>query len=195
MTRKSSSARKTDGPTLEEIEFKRGPLWEFVCDETTRHLDLEGAIRSGKTTAALWKVLYSCVTHCDIHWLICRFSDGETRTKLRPQWMKICEQAGVGMTWNSGELAYDLPNGARVYAFGLKAQDQLSRYAKLRGLTLAGIYVDQAEELPADVYLELKGRLSQAGQPQQLLLTPNPPTEESWLATEFPEDKRHRFNS
>lgn len=175
------------------VEFKRGPLWDFMQDHT-RHVDLEGAIRSGKTTAALWKVLYSCVTHPGIAWLICRYSDADTRTKLRPRWAEICTAAGVSTTWNASELRYELPNRATVHAFGLKAQDQLSRYAKLRGLTLAGVYVDQAEELPADLYSELKGRLSQSGQPQQLLLTPNPPPEDSWLAREFPEDNRHRHN-
>ena len=50
-----------------------GPVAEFLTDET-RHLDLEGAIRSGKTTAALWKVLDSCLAHPGIHWLICRYT-------------------------------------------------------------------------------------------------------------------------
>ena len=61
---------------------------------------------------------------------------------------------------------------------------------------LAGILVDQAEELPFDVYSELKGRLSQPGYHHQLIVTPNPPSEGHWLATEFPEDNRkptHRY--
>ena len=42
--------------------------------------------------------------------------------------------------WNAQEFYDELPNGSRVYLFGLKAQDASARYAKLRGLTLAGIF-------------------------------------------------------
>ncbi len=181
-------------PTAEvhEVAFK-GELWNFMRDET-RYIDIEGAFRSGKTTAVLWKVLKSCIDHPGIQWLICRFSDGETRTKLRPRWREVCDEYGVPPTWNPEELAFDFPNGSKVYCFGLKAADEASKYAKLRGLTLAGVYVDQAEELPEDVYTELKGRLSQPGQPHQLILSPNPPSEDSWLAVEFPEDNHVRHH-
>jgi hypothetical protein len=55
-------------------------------------------------------------------------------------------------------------------------------------MTLAGIYNDQSEELPHDVFSEMMGRLSQSGYPHQLILTPNPPDPNHWLAREFPED-------
>ena len=169
----------------------RGPVAAFLTD-TTRHLDLEGAIRSGKTTAALWKVLTSCCTHPGIHWLICRFSDEDTRTKLKPMWEKVCVDAGVPMRWNAQFKYYECANGSRVYCFGLKAQDLTMRYAKFRGVTLAGVYVDQTEELPFDIYEELTGRLSQVGFPQQIILTPNPPDENHWLATRFPAENRYK---
>ena len=173
------------------VQF-HGPLWAFVCDRTHRHVDLEGALRSGKTTAALWKVILSCIDYPGIKWLICRYSDGDTRTKVRPRFLELIADAGLRVVWDAREDAYKFGNRSWVYAFGLKAQDQVTRYAKLRGLTLAGVYVDQAEELPHDIYEELKGRLSQSGMPQQLLLSPNPPAEDHWIAREFPTDNRYR---
>ncbi len=167
-----------------------GPVAEFLTDETEQ-LDLEGAIRSGKTTAALRKVLRSCLKHPGIHWLICRFSDGDTASKLRPVFEKLAVDAGVPFTWHAQQKYYELGNGSWVYAFGLKAQSLPERYAKFRGVTLASIYNDQTEELPYDIYQELIGRLSQAGYPQQIILTPNPMEEDSWLATEFPEDNKY----
>lgn len=165
----------------------KGPVSEFLLD-TTRHIDLEGAFRSGKTTVALWKVLTSCLDHPGIAWLICRYGDGDTQSKLKPPWRAICEMAGVVPSWDPHALCDTLPNGSKVYIFGIKAQDQVTRYAKLRGITLAGIYNDQTEELPKDVFQEFMGRLSQNHYPHQLLLTPNPPDENHWLAEEFPED-------
>jgi hypothetical protein len=169
----------------------RGVTAEFMQD-TTRHIDFEGAFRVGKTTAALWKVFNSCLAHPGIQWLICRYSDGDTQTKLKPPWRAICRQANVRVTWDSAELCDVFPEvdgrQSKVYIFGIKAQDQTSRYGKFRGMTLAGIYNDQTEELPHDVFLEMMGRLSQSGFPHQLLLTPNPPDPNHWLASEFPED-------
>lgn len=169
-----------------------GPVAEFFSDQTEQ-IDLEGAIRSGKTTVALWKVLTSCLEHPGIHWLICRYSDGDTASKLRPVFEAICVQAGVPFVWKAQQKYYELANGSWVYAFGLKAQSLPERYAKFRGVTLASIYNDQTEELPYDIYQELIGRLSQRGFPQQILLTPNPMEEDSWLAKEFPEDNKYRY--
>ena len=171
----------------------RGPVAEFLTDDTEQ-IDLEGAIRSGKTTAALWKVLESCLTHPGIHWLICRFSEEQTNTILRPRWEEICFEAGVPLKWTATGRYFELPNLARVYCFGIKAQSLTERYAKFRGVTLACIYNDQTEELPWDVYQELVGRLSQVGMPHQIVLTPNPMEEDSWLSREFPETNhlKHR---
>ncbi len=163
-----------------------GEMAAFMAD-TTRLIDLEGAFRSGKTTAALWKVFKSCVDHPGIHWLIGRYSDGDTQSILKPIWRDVLSMAGVTPEWDPAASCDVLPNGSRIYIRGLKAQDVVSRYAKLRGMTLAGVYEDQGEELPKDIFDELIGRLSQKGYPHQLILTPNPPGEDHWLAQEFPE--------
>jgi hypothetical protein len=187
----------------------KGVVAEFLLDET-RMIDFEGAFRVGKTTAALRKVLRSCIKYPGIQWLICRYSDGDTQTKLKPPWRTMCRNAGVKVQWDSAEMCDVFPcikdgevctadshkncggKQSRVYIFGVKSQDQTSRYGKFRGMTLGGIYNDQTEELPHDVFLEMTGRLSQNGYPHQLLLTPNPPDENHWLTREFPEDNHLR---
>jgi hypothetical protein len=172
----------------------KGQMAAFMEDQT-RHIDLEGAFRSGKTTAALWKVFQSCIDHPGIQWLICRYSDGDTQSKLKPSWRAILRTTGITPQWDPAEMCDVLPNGSKIYIFGLKAQDQISRYGKLRGIGsggVAGIYNDQSEELPHDIFLEFMGRLSQPGFPHQLLLTPNPPDENHWLAREFPETNNLR---
>ncbi len=160
-----------------------------VFHDAAKQVDVEGAVRSGKTTLCLVKVLALCRQHPGIHGLIARFSDGDTDRLLKPIWRAVCDMAGVPLEWNAEEGYDELPNGARVYITGLKTQDQTSRYAKFRGLTLAFAYVDQAEELPHDVYQELALRLSQKGYPSQLLLSPQTVGEDHWIAREFPHDR------
>lgn len=169
----------------------KGVTAEFMQD-TTRLIDFEGAFRVGKTTAALWKVFNLCLQYPGIQCLICRYSDGDTQSKLKPPWRTVCRTAGVTVEWDAMEMCDVFPEvdgkRSKVYIFGIKSQDQTSRYGKFRGMTLAVIYNDQTEELPHDVFQEMMGRLSQSGFPHQLLLTPNPPDENHWLTKEFPEE-------
>lgn len=164
----------------------RGPISRFLRDETPE-IDLEGALSSGKTTACLWKVRNATIAYPGIHWFIGRYGDGETQTKLKPAFEEVCQLSGETPGWDSHSLAYTFANGSRVYSFGLKAPDHLARYAKVRGLGVSGIYVDQTEELPHDMALELRARLRQPGFPHQLIFSPNPPNVDHWLAKEFPE--------
>ncbi len=167
----------------------RGPIAAFLRD-TSPEIDLEGALSSGKTTACLWKVWNSLHEHPGILWWMGRYGDGETQTKVRPAFEAICQQAGERPTWNAKELAYEFPNGSKCYSYGLKSPDTLSRYSKMRGMGVAGIYVDQAEELPEDFSLELRLRLRQPNYPHQLIFSPNPPNVTHWLAQQFPTDNR-----
>ncbi len=165
----------------------RGPISRFMRDESPE-IDLEGALSSGKTTACLWKVWTSLREHPGIFWWIGRYGDGETQTKVRPAFEEVCQAAGDVPDWNAKELCYDFRNGSKCYAYGLKSPDVLSRYSKIRGMGVSGIYLDQTEELPEDFSLELRLRLRQPGFPHQLIFSPNPPNVTHWLAEQFPED-------
>lgn len=183
----------------------KGPIATFLRD-TTPEIDLEGALSSGKTTAVLWKVFNSLQEHPGIHWWIGRYGDGETQTKIRPAFEQVCQHAGCVPVWNAKELCYDFANGSKCFAYGLKSPDALSRYSKMRGMGVAGIYNDQTEELPEDFSLELRLRLRQkcdecegclSGEsatclryPHQLIFSPNPPNVTHWLAQQFPTDNR-----
>lgn len=187
------NASLTDG---EVVTMRwRGAQYDALTDET-RYLDIEGAFRAAKTTIGLWKELNAALKYPGIRILLCRWTDDATFGILRPVWRAICDKAGVPLRWHSDEGYDELPNGSRVYIRGLKASEETNRYGKFRGLTLARVYLDQAEEVPHDVFLELKARLSQPGFPQQCVITPNPPSDDHWIAREFPESnhvKDHRY--
>src|SRR5678816_2210083 len=143
-----------------------------VLQSTVREIDVEGAIRAGKTTVCLWKMHELARKYPGIHIMLARWTDDAVFGLVVPLWNAICEEAGDYQEWNSKESRYEWPNGTKIYVRGLKSQDVTLRYSKFRGLTLAIVYVDQAEELPKDVYLEVAGRLSQKGFPHQIIISP-----------------------
>lgn len=165
----------------------RGKQWTALQDDT-HALNVEGSLRSGKTTIALWKELNALVAHPGIHTILARWTEDATQSILKPIWRAMLQQAGIRARWNPLEHYDELGTGSRAYIRGLKAQDAQTRYGKFRGLTLARAYIDQAEEVPQDVYLELKARLSQAHYPHQIVITPQAVDERHWIAKEFPED-------
>lgn len=186
-----------DAP-VEEVRLKfKGPIARFMKDRT-RFIDLEGALNCGKTTACLVKEFLEAFNNPGIWSFIARFTDGDNSTKLLPAWEAVVEKFGVRLQWNTDENYYAFPNGpdpahpyvggARVYSFGLMSPVPMRRYAKLRGLGVSRIYIDQAEELPPDFFGELVQRMRQSGFPHQFTLSPNPMDENAWHAEQFPED-------
>lgn len=163
----------------------RGPIAAFMQD-TTPEIDLEGALSSGKTTACLWKEFNAYQEMPGIWGWLGRYGDGETQTKVKPAFEDVCQQAGCVPRWDAHELAYIFPNGSKAYSFGLKSPDALSRYSKIRGMSVSRLYNDQTEETPEDFSLEMRLRLRQPGFPHQLTFSPNPPNVTHWLAQQFP---------
>lgn len=164
----------------------RGKHSDALLDTTTREMDIEGAVRAGKTTVCLWRELNACLQHPGIHVLLARWTDTGVYGLMLPLWRRICQQAGVRLKWHPDEEYDELRNGSRVFVRGLKSQDQTLRYSKFRGLTLARVYVDQAEEIPHDIYLELAARLSQPGFQHQITISPQSVDVNHWIAREFP---------
>ncbi len=174
-----------------------GTVADFIKD-TTREISLEGGFRSGKTTAALWKVRESLKRNAGIQWFICRYAEDAIQTKLKPAFEDICYRYDPAdmPNWNAAEKAFEFANGSRAIMYGLQTVATLSRYSKLRGLGgakgVAGIMVDEAQEMPADLALELRGRPSQRDFPIQILFVSNPLNHDDWLAEQFPENNKIR---
>ena len=172
-------------PAALEMAFK-GKHWDALVDRTTREMDIEGAVRSGKTTVCLCRELAACIDFPGIHILLARWTDSGVYGLLVPLWVSLCNKAGHQLAWHADEEYYEFPNKSRAFVRGLKANDAVLRYSKFRGLTLARVYVDQAEEIPQDVYLELAARLSQPGYSHQITISPQSVSDNHWIAREFP---------
>lgn len=171
---------------VKEVRLKWNPAQTKFLLATQRFVDFEGAIRAGKSTPAIWKIINYCLEHPGIHCLISRWNDKALKGQLRPLFYDSCP-VELLKAWHAGESYQEFHNGSRVYMRGLKSAQELNRYANLAGMTLSVIYVDQPEEMPFDFHTYLVGRLSQPGYPHQLLYTPNPPAYDHWLTKEFPD--------
>jgi hypothetical protein len=158
-------------------------------------LDFEGAVRAGKTTPLVAKVLNYCIEHPGIHCALTRWTQDGLDAQLKPRWRDWCREHGIQLKWHADEEYDEVVTqqaSSRVYLRALKASEETSRFSKLAGLTLAIIGIDQAEEVPEDVYRAyVPARLSQPGYPHQVLLTPNPPGETHWISREFPVTNVH----
>lgn len=161
---------------------------ERFLESRTRYIDVEGALRSGKSVALIRKVQNLCLDYPGIKILLCRYTQDALDAQLSPLFYQMVPKEILG-EWNSDEEYRVVGDGSWVYLRALKSSETQARYSKFAGLTLGAVAVDQAEEVPADYWEVLKGRCSQVGTPMQRLLVANPPGQTHWLAKEFSDDQ------
>lgn len=137
----------------------------------------DGAIRSGKTIISLIAF---------IHWLSNAPRGpvailGKTRTTIIRNVLDVIAMiapkaiGGYGMASERVKIM-----GRWVWIVG--ANDAQAE-SKIRGLTLAGAYVDEATLLPEAMFVQLLGRLSVTG--ARLFATTNPDSPSHWLKTNY----------
>lgn len=169
-------------------------IHEEILHDKTSEIDVEGARMCGKTFLCSAKVLYAARDNPGMWWLINRYSGTETDNQLRPIFRDVARQIDIPLEWKGDESAYHLPQVdgriSKIFAYGLKTQAKDERFAKVRGSGVGGLWNDQSEETPEDIGTEMRALIRQPGVPHQLLLSPNPPGEEHYLADQFPEGIR-----
>lgn len=188
-------------PAPRVVEVRLGPVQREIVrairSADARFLDVEGALRSAKTWTILIAIRTILQDYPGIRWAMARWTEGDLNQKLVPDWRNVCALLGVPHGSNNAkESCYDFDNGSRLYRLHLKTGQKDNRYATVRGLTVAGFYIDQLEEVPEDVYNEAALRLSQPGFPQEMVVSPNPVPESHWIAKRFPthnREKQHRY--
>ena len=144
-----------------------------------------GAIRSGKTTASLLRWLIY-VAH-----VIDEGTPGElvivaktSQTAARNVFAPLQDFALFGELAGQSRYTPGAPSGMilgrRVWVMGTSDERSESR---LRGVTCAGAYVDEASLVGRPFFLQLLGRMSVAG--AQMFLTSNPDNPNHWLRQDF----------
>jgi hypothetical protein len=95
-------------------------------------VDFEGAVRAGKTTPAILKVIDSCQSYPGIQWLIARWTQDTTDAQLKARFRELCSP-DILVGWNAQEQYFEIATEAgptsRIYARGW-ATDSLATRAR-----------------------------------------------------------------
>lgn len=150
---------------------------DFFFNKDKRINLLTGSVRSGKTYVSLLKFaifVYTMPISCEF--LMC----GKTITSLRRNCLGLLEDL-VG-----SNFSYSLSSKTGIL-FGrkiwLEGANDIKAESKIRGMTLAGAYVDELTQIPEDFYSMLLSRLSVKN--AKLYATTNPDTPTHWVKTEI----------
>ena len=150
---------------------------DFFFNKDKRINLLTGSVRSGKTYVSLLKFAIfvgSMPQKCEF--LMC----GKTITSLKRNCLGLLEDL-VG-----NNFSYSLSSKTGTL-FGrtiwLEGANDIKAESKIRGMTLAGAYVDELTQVPEDFYSMLLSRLSVKN--AKLYATTNPDTPTHWVKAEI----------
>ena len=150
---------------------------DFFFNKDKRINLLTGSVRSGKTYVSLLKfAIFVGSMPKDCEFLMC----GKTITSLRRNCLGLLEDL-VG-----SNFSYSLSSKTGTL-FGrtiwLEGANDIKAESKIRGMTLAGAYVDELTQVPEDFYSMLLSRLSVKN--AKLYATTNPDTPTHWVKAEI----------
>ena len=151
--------------------------------EATAQVNLwHGAIRSGKTIGSLirWLLFVAAAPSGGALVIVGRTRDSAWRNVIAPlQDSDLMGPAAAHVVGNYGAPTVSIL-GRMVYIMG--ASDVKAELV-LRGLTVAGAYVDEVTTLPEGFFTQLLGRMSVRG--AKLFGTTNPDNPAHWLKVKF----------
>ena len=151
---------------------------EFLQKQDSRVNLLTGAVRSGKTYISLlkWAIFVgSMPSDCEF------LMTGKTITALKRNCLGLLQDL-VGkknFTYSTSQKSGRL-FGRQIWLEG--ANDERAE-SKIRGMTLAGAYVDELTQIPFEFYTMLLSRLSVKN--AKLYATTNPDAPTHWVKTEI----------
>lgn len=152
--------------------------YEFILNEDNRINLLSGAVRSGKTYISLlkWAIFVANMPE-ESEFLMA----GKTITALKRNCLGLLVDlvGSDNFTYSTSQKSGKL-FGRQIWLEG--ANDDRAE-SKIRGMTLAGAYVDELTQIPFEFYTMLLSRLSVKN--AKLYATTNPDAPTHWVKTEI----------
>ena len=154
---------------------------DFMLYEDRRINLLTGSVRSGKTYISLlkWAIFVGTMPkNCEF------LMTGKTLTSLKRNCLGLLQDlVGDNFTYSLSQKSGTL-FGRKIWFEG--ANDNRSE-SKIRGMTLAGTYVDELTQIPFDFYKMLLSRLSVKN--AKLYATTNPDAPSHWVKVNVIDNK------
>lgn len=150
---------------------------KFIMSEDARINILTGAVRSGKTHISLlkWAIFVGSMP-INSEFLM----TGKTITSLNRNCLGLLKDlVGNNFTYSKGQKEGIL-FGRKIW---LEGANDARAESKIRGMTLAGAYIDELTQITFDFYSMLLSRLSVKN--AKLYATTNPDTPNHWVKTEI----------
>lgn len=152
-----------------------------IADAQARINIWSGAIRSGKTVSSLLRwLMYVADAPLGELVVVAKTSQTAMRNVFAPLQDYALFGELASQTHYTAGAPYATILGRRVWVIG--ANDVRSE-SRLRGLTCAGAYVDEATLVPQAFWTQLLGRMSVPG--AKLFATTNPDNPQHWLRRDF----------
>lgn len=150
---------------------------DFMLSDDNRINLLTGSVRSGKTYVSLlkWAVFVASMPKENEYLMV-----GKTITSLDRNCLGLLQKlVGDNFKYSKNQKSGKL-FGRQIWLEG--ANDDRAE-SKIRGMTLAGAYVDELTQIPEDFYRMLLSRLSVKG--AKLYATTNPDTPTHWVKVDI----------
>jgi hypothetical protein len=178
-----------------EVAYTRDllPSQALFWDAEERYVLFSGGLGCGKSMILILKVIYECMSQPNNYFLMGRTSYQEIQDVLLKEFFEICHPSWIKSYTKSPHpsvVLHTFSGGSSEIIF--RNLDKDSR-AEILGLNLGGFAIDQAEDVPEEVVLTLKGRLRRAGIKHRGYMTSNPKL--SWLLRVFKQhpEEGHRL--
>ena len=180
-------------PTPKQLEF-----WRLCQEPEAEEILFDGAIRSGKTQAACKMIASWAWQMGGPNWkfVVMRRTYRELEDSTKAAFLRgdgkmppACPPQLVKRFLAKDEMAI-LHNGAEILF--RSAENAAETEDKLRNVTLAGVFIDQVEELDSAEYFQmyetLVSRCSDPRGPRKIILVANPGPEDHWVHKRFVDD-------
>ena len=174
-----------------EIAFERTllPSQEVFWEAQDRFILFSGGLGCGKSFITLLRTIFECMSQDNNYFLVGRSTYQEIHDVLIKEFFEICHQSWIKEYRKTPHPSVILHTfNGKTSEIIFRNLDSMSR-GELLGLNLGGFAIDQAEDIPEEIFLTLKGRLRRQKIQHRVFMTSNPKL--SWLYRAFkqrPED-------
>lgn len=182
---------KDIGTGDEVLNIELLPSQEVFWKATERYVLFSGGLGCGKSMTMLLKVIYDAMSQDNNYILVGRATYQEIHDVMVKEFFELCHDSWIKeyrKTPHPTVVLHTFGGGTSEIIF--RNLDKMSR-GELLGLNLGGFAIDQAEDVPEEVFNTLKGRMRRKGIKHRCYMTSNPKL--SWLYRVFKQEPEDNY--